>query len=102
MGVAYLDNIPNYTIFSYKGRSIKFKTSKVLEYFTEIKSYHNGFLVVMAKFSTQKEPEEDYIELGPILENLLIEPAEFLAGIERVEIAKKENRSKAMENSLIE
>lgn len=39
----------------------------------------------MAKYGDKEE--EDYIDLIPILENLFIDPNEFLNGIERVRIA---------------
>jgi hypothetical protein len=54
-----------------------------LEKFTDIKEWNNGYLVVMAKYKN-KEPEEDYIDIVPILENLYINPNMFLKPIKQV------------------
>ena len=62
-----------------------FLTSKNLERYTRIKAWDNGYLVVMAKNKSKPE-HEDYIDLLPILENLYMNPAEFLSGIKNVEI----------------
>ena len=51
-----------------------------------IKEWDDGYLVVMAKYSHREESEEDYIDLVPILENLYIQPEEFLKSIKEVRI----------------
>ena len=63
---------------------IKFKASYSLEKYTEIKEWDKGYLVVMAKYN--KESEEEYIDLIPILEKLYITPDEFLRPIKEVKI----------------
>ena len=47
----------------------------------------NGYLVVLAKYSHNAEPEEEYIDLKPILEGLYIDPASFLKPIKNVRVA---------------
>ena len=38
-----------------------------LEYYTEVKEWDKGYLVIMAKYKHNKELEEEYIDLVPIL-----------------------------------
>lgn len=83
---AKLSNKGEYTFFSFGGKTITFLTSKNLERYTEIKEWDNGYLVVMAKNKTKKEAQEDYIDLLPILENLYMNPEEFLSPIKGVEL----------------
>lgn len=63
---------------------IRFKAPYSLEKYTEIKEWDKGYLVVMAKYN--KESEEEYIDLIPILEKLYITPDEFLRPIKEVKI----------------
>lgn len=83
---AVLSNRENFTIFSYRERNIRFRAPYSLERYTEIKEWDKGYLVVMAKYKHNQNNEEDYIDLVPILENLYIEPDEFLAPIKEVRI----------------
>lgn len=73
----------NFAVFKYGDRVIRFKAPYSLEKFTDIKEWDNGYLVVMAKYKN-KEPEEDYIDIVPILENLYINPDIFLKPIKQV------------------
>lgn len=82
---AYLSNKGKYTIFTYGNKSIRFLTSKNLEKYISVLKWDNGYIEVMSK-NFNKEPEENYIDLIPILENLLIDPVEFLKPIKEVEI----------------
>ena len=82
---AILSSKNEYTTFSFAGTTITFLTSKNLERYTRIKAWDNGYLVVMAKNKSKPE-HEDYIDLLPILENLYMNPTEFLSGIKNVEI----------------
>ena len=43
----------------------------------------------MAKYKHNKESEEEYIDLIPILENLYISPEEFLKEIKEVKIKEQ-------------
>lgn len=84
--VAYLSNDKNFTSFEYDGHNIRFRTSKRLEYYTEVNEWDHGYIVVMAKYEGNAEPEEEYIDLVPILENLYFDVDEFLNPIKEVRI----------------
>lgn len=83
---AFLSNKDNFTVFRYKDYVIRFKAPYSLEKYTSIKEWDNGYLVVMAKYKHNKESEEEYIDLVPILENLYISPQNFLKPIKGVKI----------------
>ena len=83
---AYLSNNGEYTTFTFGGRTLTFLTSKSLERYTSIKEWDNGYLVVMAKYTTRPTEEEEYIDLVPILENLHMNVDEFLNPIQHVEV----------------
>lgn len=85
--IAILGNDDVFTVFSFGDRTIRFKAPYSLEKYTEVKEWDNGYLVVMAKYRHNTEPEEDYIDLLPILDNLYINAAEFLKPIKGVSIA---------------
>lgn len=82
---AYLSSYGGMTSFRYGDQNIRFRTSDKLECYTSIKEWDNGYLVVMAKYSTMGEVE-DYIDLLPILQNLRVNPEKFLRPIKNVEI----------------
>ena len=65
-----------FTSFFFNGHVIHFRTSAKLERYTKILEWDNGYIVVMAKYQNHEEMEE-YIDLIPILENLLFNPEEF-------------------------
>ena len=52
----------------------------------KILEWENGYIAVTAKYKGLPE-EEEYIDLVPILENLYIDPDEFLKQIEKVRIS---------------
>lgn len=83
---AYLSNNGEYTTFTFGDRTLTFLTSKSLERYTRIKEWDNGYLVVMAKYSTRPTEEEEYIDLIPILENLYMDAKAFLNPIRQVEV----------------
>lgn len=83
--IAYLSNDGEYTIFTYEDKTIKFLTSKNLERYMSVLEWDKGYLVVMSK-NYGKEAEENYIDLVPILENLLIDAEKFLSPIKEVQI----------------
>lgn len=80
---AVLGNIADMTSFSYAGRVIRFRTSKHLQCYTKIVEWDKGYIVVMARYDNSSD-EEEYIDLIPILQNLYMEPEEFLCDIEGV------------------
>ena len=83
---AILSNKNDFTIFKYKNYTIRFKAPYSLEKYTDIKEWDNGYIVVMAKYKHNNSSEEEYIDLIPILENLYIEPKDFLEPIKEVRI----------------
>ena len=48
--------------------------------------WDDGYLVVLAKYSHNPEPEEEYIDLKPILDDLYIDSETFLKPIKKVSI----------------
>ncbi len=87
MGYAILSSKDEYTVFKYDHWIIRFKAPKSLEYYDKVKEWDNGYLVVMAKYCHNRELEEEYIDLIPILENLYIDSVSFLKPIKEVRIA---------------
>ena len=77
--------------FQYGNKIIRFRGPYSLEYFTSIKEWDNGYLVVMAKYKHNQKPEEEYIDLVPILENLYIDVSKFLKPIKEVRLAYGQN-----------
>ena len=75
-----------FTIFEHGDRIVRFKAPYSLEHYNEVRHWDRGYLVVMAKYAHNEEPEEDYIDLVPILEDLYIDPDSFLAPITEVEV----------------
>ena len=55
---ATLSNEKNYTVFQFNGHIIRFTAPYSLEYYTEVKEWDNGYLVVMAKYKHNKQEEE--------------------------------------------
>lgn len=87
IGLATISNEKNYTVFRYGNHMIRFAAPYSLEYYTEVKEWNNGYLVVMAKYKQNNNPEEEYIDLVPILRNLYFDTEKFLAPIKKVEVA---------------
>ena len=67
-------------------RRIRFRTPNRLERYLDVKEWDDGYLVVTARYEGLPDTEE-YIDLPPILENLYIDPASFLAPIKKVEVS---------------
>ena len=85
-GIATLGNENNYTVFKYGNHVIRFAAPYSLEYYTEVKEWDKGYLVVMAKYKHNQKPEEEYIDLVPILQNLYFNADEFLEPIKGVRV----------------
>ena len=88
---AYLSNDKDMIKFQYGEKIIRFRGPYSLERFTSVKEWDNGYLVVMAKYQHNKEAEEEYIDLIPILKNLYIDAAHFLKPIKEVRLAYGQN-----------
>ena len=84
---AILSSAGGFTAFSFGGYNIRFKAPYSLERYTDVVKWQNGYLVVMAKYRHNAEPEEEYIDLKPILDGLYIESDVFLKPIKSVRIA---------------
>ena len=84
--VAFLSNEKNYMKFQFRNHVIRFVAPYSLEYYTEVKEWDNGYIVVMAKYKHNEKPEEEYIDLIPILKNLSFDTDEFCRQIKRVKI----------------
>jgi len=84
---AILSSAGGFTAFSYGGYNIRFKAPYSLERYTDVLKWDNGYLVVLAKYSHNDEPEEEYIDLKPILASLYIDSDAFLKPIKTVRIA---------------
>ena len=82
---AYLSHTGKYTVFAFGQNRIRFRTSDKLVRYERVKAWENGSIVVDTTYSTLGTVEE-YIDLIPILEDLLIEPEKFLAPIKGVTI----------------
>ena len=82
-----MENDAGFSVFSFRNRVIRFKAPYSLERYTSVKDWNNGYLVVMAKYRHNPQPEEEYIDLLPILNNLYINAQEFLKPIKEVAIA---------------
>ena len=84
---AVLSSAEGFTAFSFGGYHIRFRAPYSLERYVNVVSWDDGYLVVMAKYSHNAEPEEEYIDLKPILDGLYIDSAAFLKPIKSVRIA---------------
>jgi len=83
--VAQLSSNGAYTIFSYGGKSIRFSAPYSLQRYIRVKKWHDGYLEVDADYGDGVE--EDYIDLRPVLRNLIINSRSFLKPIKRVEVS---------------
>ena len=86
-GEAILSSCDGYIVFRYGDYVIRFIAPYSLEKYTSIKEWDASYIVVMAKYKHNDEPEEEYIDLIPILENLYIDKDKFLKPIKKVRIS---------------
>ena len=86
MEYAVLSSKSNYTIFKFGNHVIRFKAPYSLEYYSSVKEWDQGYLVVMAKYRHSIQDEEEYIDLVPILEKLYFDVDEFLKPIKEVRV----------------
>lgn len=88
----YLEGKPAYKIYTEYKKILSEGSKGILfgqkmSLYTEVKEWDNGYLVVMAKYKQNHNPEEEYIDLVPIIQNLYFDTENFLAPIKRVEVA---------------
>ena len=84
---AILNNAEGFTAFSFGGYHIRFRAPYSLEHYVDVVKWDDGYLVVLAKYSHITEPEEEYIDLKPILDDLYIDSTAFLKPIKSVRVA---------------
>ncbi len=84
---AALSNADGFTTFSFGGYNIRFRAPYSLERYVDVVKWDDGYLVVLAKYKHNAEPEEEYIDLKPILEGLYIDATSFLKPIKSVRLA---------------
>jgi hypothetical protein len=87
MGTAYLSSKGRYTIFKFGDTELKMIAPYSLERYEKIVEWDHGYLVVMTKYSHKKEPEEEYIDLIPVLKALYMDEEAFLKPIKNVEVS---------------
>lgn len=80
---AILSSKGGFTTFSFAGNTVKFLTPKLVRY-TRVMKWDDGYLEVGADYG--KGEVEEYIDLDPILEDLYLNPREFLSAISNVEV----------------
>lgn len=86
-GVATLSNKGEWTTFSYGGYDFRFRTSKKMVKYVQIKEWDAacGYIVVDC-LHEKLGVVEDYIDLLPMFEHLYFDAEKFLRPIKRVEI----------------
>ena len=84
---AILSSSDGFSAFSFGGYRIRFRAPYSLERYVDVVQWDDGYLVVLAKYNHHAEPEEEYIDLKPILDDLYIDPETFLKPIKKVRMA---------------
>lgn len=84
---AILSSSDGFSSFSFGGYHIRFRAPYSLERYVNVVTWDNGYLVVLAKYKHNPKPEEEYIDLKPILDGLYIDSSTFLKPIKKVRIA---------------
>ena len=84
-GCAVLSNEGAYTLFSYGGRRLKFSAPYSLKRYVKVKKWDRGYIEVYTEYADGIE--EEYIDLRPILRNLIIDPRSFLRPIKKVKVS---------------
>ena len=84
---AVLSSGGGFSAFHFGGYNIRFKAPYSLERYVDVIKWDDGYMVVLAKYSHNAQPEEEYIDLKPILDGLYIDSASFLKPIKSVRVA---------------
>jgi len=87
MNTAILSSDSKYTYFKYGDTVIRFRTSNYLERYTKVNTWDDGYMEVMAKYTTRGEEVEEYIDLAHILKGLYMDAEEFFKPIKEVKIS---------------
>ena len=80
---AVLTNSGRYSMFSFTGKTITFMHGNELQRYLRVKEWNDGYLVVDC-LGTAKGQYEDYIDMPYILENLYMDPRDFLSRMQGV------------------
>ena len=88
---AVLSSRDGFTVFQFGKHTIRFRAPYSLEHYTSVKEWDNGYIVAMAKYAHNPQPEEEYIDLVPILKDLYIDAAAFLSPIKGVTVSYERN-----------
>ena len=83
--IAFLSNENQYTSFTTGDRVLRFRTPRNLLRYECVKKWNKGYIVVDATYD-QVGTLEDYIDLNAILENLRIDPQNYLENVDCVQI----------------
>ena len=83
---AVLSSFDKYTTFSFGGKTLTFRTCDGLERYTNVLTWDNGYIEVMAKYRQRENEIEEYIDLEPILDSLYMDKTAFLKPIQKVRI----------------
>ena len=83
---AILSSFDRYTTFSFRGRTLTFRTCEGLERYAKVPLWDSGYLEVMAKYRQREQEIEEYIDLDPILKGLYMDKAAFIDPIKGVTI----------------
>ncbi len=82
---AFLSNEGRYTIFRYGDERLKIIAPYSLEYYYEVKEWDKGYIVVSTKYKHSDELVEEYIDLIPVFDDLMLDKA-VLEKIKEVEV----------------
>ena len=84
--VAYIYNEGRYTKIRLKDRVITIIAPYSLEKYVSVKTWDRGYIEVMTKYNHSNELIEEYIDLAQVLEELYMDPKEYLSNIDRLEV----------------
>lgn len=82
---AVLSSFDRYTTFSFRGKTLTFRTCDGLVRYTRILTWDDGYIEVMARYRQRPEEIEEYIDLEPVLKGLYMDKS-FLKPIRKVRI----------------
>ena len=80
---AVLSNDGDMTVFTFGGTRLSFAAPYSLRRYVKVRDWRDGVITVDADYGNGIE--EDYIDLGPVLKDLMM-PKSFLRPIEKVEV----------------
>ncbi|MBR0163307.1 MAG: hypothetical protein IJQ12_01400 [Lachnospiraceae bacterium] len=84
---AYLSNEGRYTVFRFGDEELRFIGPYSLERYDVVTEWDKGYIVVMTKYSHSEQLIEEYIDLIPVLRDLMMDAKTFLDPIGKVEVS---------------